>query len=259
MNYQHLIDGILTSGKELVAKAGAVRDIGITKEFLTEEDIAIERKLAEAISTIDNSHTIYAEEEHSDFTSAQSVWIIDPISGTEAFIKGLPHYAIAVSHVMHGTTVFGAVYDPSADQLFTAYHQNGAFLNGNPLAVSTSSRVPKKIAYKLTKFWPPEKVEAVSLVLQKYECLSTANSLALNYCLVATGDYDGHVCLAKDSFPHYAGEIILREAGGIATNGEGEADLSPDDRVFVGANAATYQELMSLLDSLPSSVLEYPA
>ena len=111
--------------------------------------------------------------------------------------------------------------------------------------------------FKNTKYWPQEKVGAVSRALSEYDCVSPDGSVAVNYCRVATGEFDGYICLAKDSFPHFAGALILREAGGKATNLNGDSDLNSEDRVFVGANIETYPEVMRVLDRLPGSVLEY--
>lgn len=136
IDYQKIIDFILTSGKRLATRAGNIADIGITKTDLTEEDLAIERGLKNIISSFGNDHVLYAEEENDLFQKTDNIWVIDPISGTESFIRGLPHYSIVLTHLVKHKAVFAAVYDPSVDELFTAYLNKGAFLNGQPIKVS---------------------------------------------------------------------------------------------------------------------------
>ena len=47
--YSNIIEQIVTSGKSIREKSGKVRDVGITKQHLTEEDVRIERELKEVV------------------------------------------------------------------------------------------------------------------------------------------------------------------------------------------------------------------
>jgi hypothetical protein len=71
--------------------------------------------------------------------------------------------------------------------------------------------------------------------------------MAINYCGVACGRYDGVISLSKDSFPEFAGDLIIQEAGGRFTNIEGEDNIKPTDRIFIGGNKKCYDELFPLV------------
>lgn len=238
---------MLKSGKRLVGRAGAIADIGIMKTNLTEEDLAIERGFDEIVRNFGPDHALYGEEEHDMFHSAVNVWTVDPISSTSSFIAGRPHYAIVVAHLVYGKAVFAAVYDPSVDEMFTAYKGKGAFLNDRPIGVSQGDYTT---LFLESTAWKRPKVTAKAReLLEGKEVYRNAASFALNYCWVASGKYDGIIAFTKDSFPEFAGGFILREAGGLFTNVEGESEIQAADRVFVGGNDAMYRALFPIIET----------
>ncbi|WDR03295.1 hypothetical protein PSQ19_03825 [Devosia algicola] len=62
-------------------------------------------------------------------------WLVDPIDGTTNFINGM-HYTISIALRRGNETVCGALYNPAADEMFTAIKGKGAYLNGKKLQVS---------------------------------------------------------------------------------------------------------------------------
>jgi len=64
-------------------------------------------------------------------------WIIDPIDGTMNFVHGLPFTCISIALLVNKITEIGIVYNPIMEQLFTARKDQGAFLNGVPIRVSS--------------------------------------------------------------------------------------------------------------------------
>lgn len=251
--YNEVISYIVKAGQRIKSKSGKISDIGITKEYLTKEDIRIEKGLKRIIKNFDKSHELFAEEENSKFKQGENVWVADPISCTNSFIYGLPHYGIVVSHLMKGKLAFSAVYDPAMDELYTAYRNKGSFLNDKKIKVS-SNTIDKRvfIIFNLSKDWPNHKTARQLFgELAKYkEVYRLNNSFAVNYGYVAAGKYDGVICLTKDSFPEYAGSLLIREAGGIFTNHKGEIEFDAKDRIFVGGNKRIYPELRKIVDKV---------
>lgn len=151
-----------------------------------------------------------------------------------------------VAHVVNSVAFFAAVYDPSASNLWTAYKGKGALLNGEKLSVKREST--QKIILKVSDLWKDESIlRKISSGLVGYEVEYSTYSCAVNHGLVASGQYDGVIDLAKDSFPEFAGGLIVREAGGQFTNIEGHSEIQPSDRIFIGGNPETYPKLFSLV------------
>lgn len=248
--YHEIISFITASGKRLRERSGNIADIGITKQYLTEEDLRIERGLQEIIGRLGDGHSVFAEEEHDNFHATPHVWVIDPISSTKNFIEGLPHYAIVVTHVAQAQSQFAAIYDPSTDELFAAHRGKGAYRNGErlQLPVTGSRQVIFRVSYAWNDLAGAERVRAT---LPGYELVTNTDSIGVNYAELARGDVCGLICFAKDSFPNFAGSLLVQEAGGIATNAQGESNIQPSDRIFVAGNREQYASLFSALSAYP--------
>lgn len=232
---------MFTSGKRLATRAGKIADIGITKEDLTEEDIAIERGFKEIITGFGPNHSLYGEEENNIFQSTENVWVIDPISSTATFIAGLPHYAIVIAHLIKRIVVFAAVYDPSVDEMFTAYKGKGAFKNGEKILVDPNRS--DLILFKSKEWKSPEQASALRKSFSDFIINHPTYSVAIMCCRIAQGASGGLILLAKDSFPEFAGSLIILEAGGQFTNIDGHRDIEVLDRVFIGGNEQTYKNI----------------
>lgn len=245
LDYNKITEFMIESGKRLIKRTGNISDIGITKKDLTEEDLAIERGFKDIIKSFGDEHIIYAEEENGMFEHSENIWIVDPISGTSNFIKGLPYYAIVIAHLINHKTVFSAVYNPSAGELYTAYTGKGAFLNGERIKVSEGNR--KIILRESSQWTQPELVEKIEESTEEFTVEKNTHSMGINYCAVARGDVDGIISMTKDSFPEFAGALIIQEAGGVFTNIEGKSDLNSTDRIFIGGNIKCYNDLFPLV------------
>lgn len=243
--YAEIIEFITDAGKRIKDESGKIKDIGITKQYLTEEDLRIERGLTEIITKLGEDHSVFAEEENDNFQATENVWVIDPISSTKNFIEGRPHYAIVVTHVLDNVAQFAAVYDPSVDELFTAYFGKGTSLNGVPLEVDTSSK-NKKIIFRISSDWrDTASINELKGALHGYEITTNTDSIAVHYCDLLRGRVSGVICFAKDSFPNFAGSFLVNQAGGKATNIAGELNLNPADRIFIAGNQLEYAKLFS--------------
>ena len=71
----------------------------------------------------------------------QHRWIVDPLDGTTNFLHGIPLFAISIALERQGTLAAGLVYNPIADELFTAERGGGAFLNDRRLRVAARRKL----------------------------------------------------------------------------------------------------------------------
>lgn len=251
--YQLIIDYLVESGKRLVDLSGKVADIGVTKQYLTEEDIRIERGLEKLIKSFGDDHILFAEEENDIVKESDDFWIVDPISGTESFIKGGGLYTVVVSHSHQGISQFAAVYHPTANELYVAYLGQGVKLNGQPIKIRTNISNKPKVILRVSKYcelWNGLGLEEkLKNLLSDYEVIQFNYSIstAINYCSVASGEYDGIIVFGKDCFPDFAGGMIIREAGGELTNLDGDSNLKPTDRIFIGGAKEVQRRLLPII------------
>ena len=218
---------------------------------VTEADLAVDRFLNERLRAARPDYGWLSEETDDDPArlDAESVFVVDPIDGTVAFLKNHPHFTICAAVVHEGRPVSGVVYNPIREECFVAHDGGGAFCNGHPVRVTARSEVEgcRMLADKamLTHAawntppnipWPPMEIE-------------TRSSIAYRMVLVAEGEFDAMLALsAKRDWDLAAADIVLAEAGGVVTAHDGSVlRYNQRDAVqtsVVGAGPALHARLM---------------
>jgi len=244
IDYNQIIQLVRESGDMAKTHAGNVAGQLTAKQWTTKLDLIIENRLKEKIQTFDKDHVMYAEEDNYIFTHSEDIWAIDPISHTFSFIHGLPHYAVVVSHIHKGEVIFACVYDPSMEELFVAYKMKGAYLNNKNLEVSTA-KDDLCILYEavLVAEWTKEYNAKVFTTLMNVGWAKMYGSAGLHYAYVASGRVDACVCTNKDTFPEFAGKLLVEEAGGKLTAFNGEK-LYKETRGIIASNGIIHQKLI---------------
>jgi len=81
-------------------------------------------------------HGLMSEESPERRSPSPFRWIVDPLDGTTNYAHGYPCFCVSVAVEHEGAVVAGAVYDPILDESFTAAKGEGAYRNGERIAVS---------------------------------------------------------------------------------------------------------------------------
>jgi myo-inositol-1(or 4)-monophosphatase len=232
-NYERIVSTICEWGDRIVGEAGRVADIGVKKRWLTEFDLAIERAVAHEISLFSGRHILFAEEEHTSKPEGESIWILDPVSSTKSFIRGIPLFSTVISHVQNGVTAFAAVYDPNRRELFTAKKGKGSYLGEKRLSVEEPSSDLFLHCMPAHKSFSKERCVALySDLLDLGSVRMSGMSEGLAYSYVACGRFSGAVCGNVDVFPAWAGRLLVEEAGGVFTDfGGGTLGFEPHGTV----------------------------
>ncbi|MEC8970351.1 MAG: inositol monophosphatase family protein, partial [Actinomycetota bacterium] len=103
---------------------------------VTVADREAESLLRDRITVAHPDDSIIGEEGDDRSGSSGRTWILDPIDGTESFIRGVPLYGTLVALVdEHGPAV-GVVNLPALDECIWAGRGRGCFANGQPAQVS---------------------------------------------------------------------------------------------------------------------------
>ncbi|OGI94631.1 hypothetical protein A3A03_01150 [Candidatus Nomurabacteria bacterium RIFCSPLOWO2_01_FULL_40_18] len=244
--YQKIIKKIIELGDLLPAVTGRILELETDIGSLNKNDIEIETELANLIHTFSGEHSIYAEELHNTFVTNDNVWVIDPISNTKNFIQGMPHYSIVLTHLHKGNAQFAAVYDPSSKELFTAEKGRGAFLNGKKIHVSNRT---KKLFFLVG--FPGGQYE--KKILKIIEAVSSGGnhvrmigSFGVHYAYVACGRADVALSFNNDTFPEFAGELLVSEAGGKFTDFAGGALNIRTDGI-IASNGLVHDQIKNVI------------
>jgi myo-inositol-1(or 4)-monophosphatase len=149
---------------------------------------------------------------------ARRLFVVDPIDGTAAFMKGRPWWSVSLAIVQDGRPVAGVVYAPGLEETYEADLAGGARLNGAAIQASRCESLESCAmlspagaftSWEFAEPWPDMRVE-------------NRNSVALRLALVAAGAFDAAVALSpKQDWDIAAGMLIAEEAGAIVTDHAG--------------------------------------
>src|SRR5262245_46131062 len=182
-------------------------------------------------------------------------WIVDPLDGTTNFLHGVPLFAIAIALEREGEIVAGLTYNPVHDELYTAEKGQGAFLNNRRLRVAAR----KSLADGLITTGIPHRGRAHLLGRFLSDCkrlvvqvagIRRTGSAAIDLAWVAAGRFDGYIDHGLSPWDMAAGMLLVREAGGYATDGEGGPAMAGAGTI-VGANQAMHKAPLELLADGP--------
>lgn len=180
---------------------------------VTEADLAVDKMLyAELLAARNYAWLSEETEDDKARLDAESVFIVDPIDGTRAFIEGAYHWSHSLAIATGGIVQAAVVYLPAADKLYAAERGKGATLNGTRLNVSTKSEIDGATVLAAKPnldpwFWKGAKAPPVTRTFR--------SSLAYRLSLVGEGRFDAMLSLRGTwEWDIAAGSLIVEEAGG---------------------------------------------
>jgi myo-inositol-1(or 4)-monophosphatase len=205
-----------------VDKKGAI-------DLVTEIDLQIEREFRAMVADRFPDHTVLGEEFASGGdreAASRFCWVLDPVDGTTNYAHGLPIFCSSLALEIDGEITVGAIYDPTRRELFTAERGQGAWLNGQPLRVSSEDTLLDSLL--VTGFHygiqrdPEELVSLFREFITRARAVRRLGSAALDLCYVAAGRFDGYWESKIQPWDVAAGGLIVQEAGGRVTTIRGE-------------------------------------
>ena len=110
------------------------------KSPVTEADVACEHAIKKIIEARFPDHGFYGEETGKSRLDADSLWLVDPIDGTKAFVRGYPMFSTQIALLRAGEFVLGVSSAPVYGELAYAERGSGAWLNGQPIRVDPTAR-----------------------------------------------------------------------------------------------------------------------
>ncbi|HBA02083.1 MAG TPA: inositol monophosphatase [Ruminococcus sp.] len=220
MNYKSVESLVLDTKKIILDKTTPSVSIKAKNDFVTDIDIAISDFLKTKLKEIDPTVGFFSEEEEGNLQD--NCWILDPIDGTTNLIYGYNLSSVSLGHYLDGEVVYGIVYNPFTEEIFTAERGKGAFLNHKKrLKVSTRNIDESLIEFgagSTHKEFTDENFNLVKKIFEQCVDVRRICSSALDLCYIASGRIDGYFERILKPWDIAAGSLILEEAGGIITD-----------------------------------------
>lgn len=234
MGKTHLIN--YDTVKQLVRQAGeiAVEEAAnltiYTKgraDFVTQADLKVQTFLKDSLYNLYPQIGFMGEEETNNIDITSPYWILDPIDGTTNYIYGYHHSAISLALKEDCGIVFGIVYNPFTNELFSAIYKEGSYLNNTPIKVSNTISLDSALVSVGTSPYHKEMAHNIfskmELIYQRALDIRRTGSAALDLAYVACGRQDAYFEYELKPWDYAAGNLIVTEAGGVVQSIDSES------------------------------------
>jgi myo-inositol-1(or 4)-monophosphatase len=217
---------------EIIRRGAANRasidwELKASTDFVSDVDRGAEQAIGETIAERHADARLLGEELSPAMGDRRGlVFVADPLDGTTNFLHGFPWYAVSIAALVDDVIEAGAILNAATGDLFTATRGGGARMNGQPIGVSTITDPLRALVGTGFPFKGGEPVERYLGMLPRImrECagIRRPGAAALDLADVACGRFEAFWELQLAPWDIAAGVLLVREAGGVITNLEGE-------------------------------------
>ena len=220
-------------------------------DLLTNADKESEKYIIDQIQKYFPSHSILSEEQQEINNNSEYTWVIDPLDGTTNFVHQLPIFSCSIGLKKDNQTVLGTVYNPAADKCFYAEQGKGAFLNEKQIYVTSSKALSDCLLTTGFPYIHDEKYDLLFNIFKEFydttRGMRRLGAASLDLCFVAMGRFDGFYEYGLKPWDVCAGEIILKEAGGLITDWNGLNEHPDDCSRILTSNSYIHEEMSRIL------------
>ena len=229
------------------------------KDLVTDADLASQNAIRSLLENAFGDYAFVGEEEGENDPppevrrgddDAPPCWVVDPLDGTVNYVHRLQGFAVSIGLYHAGKMRLGVIYDPIADDMFSAVDGHGANVNDRKMNSSSCTDLGQGLI--ACSFPAGVKADAPEVgrfvrVLEKCRSLRRLGSCALNMCYVADGRLDAYWATNIAPWDCAAGTVIAREAGATLTSYDGSPMDDWNPRFCVSATEQIHRSLIELL------------
>lgn len=246
MEYAPVVLPILRSMRAIALPHwGTAEVVGIKenrpRNIVTALDLEVEKTISEALRAAYPDIGFVGEETGGD-RAGRKFWLMDPIDGTQAFVRGMPFCTSMLALIDSGEVVFSAIYDFPGDRMYWAEKGKGAFCNDEPIHVSN---LPLERAFLC---WEADHRDAgnreLNWKLREKAAIIVSHTAGWEFIMVASGKLEGRICAKPYGFDYdfAPGAFLVSEAGGMTAN-LGSRSYDYRDTNLIAANPVIFKEL----------------
>ena len=183
-----------------------------------------------AIIDVLSDFPVLSEEGDKTGRKSDTMWIVDPLDGTNDFLNKTGDFSIMIGLLRKGKPLLGVVYVPVREDLYVASLGNGAYKNGKRIFTRRKGKV---MLVSRNHFTDEEKRFGKRLGAETF---TEMGSIGTKLCTIAEGEADYYVNLSDKLgvWDACAPHIILEEARGVVTDKNGDALVYKGERMKKG-------------------------
>ena len=187
---------------------------------VTAADEAAERVILERLAALTPDIPVVAEESaaagRTPAVGGGPFWLVDPLDGTNEFIRRIPEFTVNIALVEQRRPVLGAVYLPASDELYAGREGGGAFLEDSGGRRSIGTRRFPETGITVTVSRTYGAGGEIDRFLARYDVARQIDAgSSLKFCLIARGEADVYPRYGgSNEWDTAAGHAVLAAAGG---------------------------------------------
>lgn len=186
--------------------------------LVTYVDKTAENQIVEAVKKLIPDSGFIAEEGTADSNNEKYTWIIDPLDGTTNFIHNIAPHSVSIALKEDDKIVLGVVYEVMSEEMFFAWKDSPAYLNGQEIEVSSNDKSEHALIATGFPYYDFERVddyiEAMKQLMKTTRGIRRLGSAAIDLAYVAAGRFDAFYEHALHAWDIAAGVFIIQQAGG---------------------------------------------
>lgn len=214
---------------------------------VTQADVECEQQIRKIILERFPEHGFYGEETGRTRDDAEYLWLVDPIDGTKGFVRQYPFFSTQIALMHQGQIILGVSSGTMMNELAWAEKGQGAWLNGQRLAVSEISD-PEKAAVStgnLKSLAMSEGWSKLGDIVARADRIRGYGDF-YHYHLLASGKIEAVIESDVNILDIAALSLIVVEAGGSFTDMNGKA-IGLETRSVLATNTALHDDYLDRL------------
>jgi histidinol-phosphatase len=220
---------------------------------VTEADVGSEQAIRAVLAEHFPNYGFYGEET-GQHGSRDCLWLVDPIDGTKAFVRGYPMFSTQIALWRDGRFQLGVSSAPLYGELAYAERGRGAWLNDRPIKISSVSRIEEAAlsSGNLKSLAASRQWDDYGKLVARVSRIRGYGDF-LHYHLLAAGKIDAVIESDVNILDIAALVTLVEEAGGTFTTLSGAA-IDFASTSVLAANPTLHRQIASRLpwDESPS-------
>ncbi|ESY82759.1 inositol monophosphatase [Mesorhizobium australicum] len=255
-----MVQAAMKAGRSLSRDFGEVQNLQVSMkgpgDYVSQADRKAEDIVFAELSKARPGYGFLMEERGAVAgEDSQHRWIVDPLDGTTNFLHGIPLFAVSIALERQGQIVAGVVYNPAMDELYTTERGGGAFMNDRRLRVAGRTKLVDTVigcgVPHLGRGHHGNFLVELRNVMAEVSGVRRMGSASLDLAYVAAGRMDGFWEVGLSAWDMAAGLLLIREAGGFASDMDGGQDMLDTGTVVAGNEIIQRALLKTVKKPLP--------